>query len=335
MKRLAFLGAMNRDVVAEIAGSVVLQQLDLSAPPLIETPVSDELAQAGASILSSLGAADYLGGSAFNAARIAALRNAHQPILDLAFFGIAGQADDGFPHLAALRQWQIACDHVQESPLPPATCLAMVEPAGRTLLTAIGANAGIAAYLSDGGGTLARHLAQSDLVHITSFLDPASPGLVADLLLAARRHNPHLTVSLDPGAAWILPGALGFKRLLQQTDILHLNHEELAHFGAGPDAIISLGQRLQANWTIVARTHATVAIHEGRAGGEIVTRRLPDVPLPPTIRDSTGAGDTFCGAFLWHFATGADPLEAARHGFATARAKIAQNGPLTPATLPL
>lgn len=336
MKRLAFLGAMNRDVVAEIAGGIVLQQLDLDAPALIETPVSDELAMAGASILSGLGAADYLGGSAFNAARVAALLNARNPALDLAFFGIAGQLDQQLPHLAALRQWHVSCDQVCESLLPPATCLAMVENAGRTLLTAIGANAGIAAYLRDDSGTLARHLAQCDLLHITSFLDPASPGLIADLLLAARQHNPRLMVSLDPGAAWIIPGGEGFGRLLEQTNILHLNNEELAHLGAGKDAIHSLGRRLHtASWSIVARTHSTVALHEGRAGAGIVTRQLPETPLPETVQDSTGAGDTFCGAFLWHIANGAEALEAARQGFALARTKVAMKGPLTATALPV
>ncbi len=330
MKRLAFLGAMNRDVVADIAGDIVLQQLNLDAPALIETPISDDLAEAGTSLLSSLGAADHLGGSAFNAARIAALLNARNPALDLAFFGIAGQVGTQTPHLSALKEWNIASDQVRQSALPPATCLAMVENAGRTLLTAIGANAGIAAYLHDHSGKLVEHLAQCDLLHVTSFLDPASPGLIADLLTAARKHNPRLVVSLDPGAAWIFPGAEGFERLLNQTDILHLNNEELAHFGA--DAISALGERLHAdNWLIVARNHLSVALHEGRAGQGFVTRQLPEVPLPARVLDSTGAGDTFCGAFIWHIANDSDPLDAAHHGFALARKKVTIKGPLTAA----
>ena len=334
-KRLAFLGAMNRDVVADIAGNLVLKQLDIDAPALIETPVSDELACVGAAILSRLGAADYLGGSAFNAARIAALLNARNRALDLAFFGIAGQIDGQAPHLAALKEWRVTSDNVRLSAMPPATCLAMVENAGRTLLTAIGANADIAAYLRDESGALAHRLADCDLVHVTSFLDPASPGLVADLLSRARKKNPDLIVSLDPGSAWIVPGGAAFEGLLRQTNILHLNNEELGHYGAGPDAIQSRGQRLHPEtWCIVARNHLAVALHEGGEGKKTLTHRLPDVELPAKVQDATGAGDTFCGAFLWQYAQGADPVEAARHAFALARAKVAIKGPLTAETLP-
>jgi len=330
MKRLAFLGAMNRDLVVDIPGATLLKQLDIAAPALIETPVSDEKAAAGAAILSGLGAADYLGGSAFNAARVAALLNAARGELDLVFFGIAGQVDGRAPHMDALAEWGIASGCVRQSAAPPATCLAMVEPAGRTLLTANGANAGIAFYLRDESGELARSLAGCDLVHVTSFLDPASPGLAADLLAAARRINPRPLVSLDPGAAWINPGGPGFERLLGQADILHLNHEELAHFGADPAVIAALGERLHGeSWLIVARTHNDVALHQGRAGLPIEIQRLPKSPLPSMVRDSTGAGDTFCGAFLWHFCTRPDAaLDAARQGFALARAKIGIKGPL-------
>jgi sugar/nucleoside kinase (ribokinase family) len=338
MKRLAFLGAMNRDLVADIAGDIVLKQLGVDAPALIETPVSDAMAETGARLLFTFGAADYLGGSAFNAARVAALLNASGKDLDLSIFGIAGQIGPNAPHLLALAEWGVASAAVLQSPHPPATCLAMVESAGRTLLTATGANAGIAAYLRDESGRLAQGLAACELIHITSFLEPASPGLTADLLVAARKINPDLMVSLDPGAAWIMPGGEGLDRLLAHTDILHLNNEELAHFGGNdPAAIVALGTRLrQQNWLIVARNHCTIAIHQGRAGGPLSSRHLPDVALPANVLDSTGAGDTFCGAFLWHFGKNPNaPLQAARHGFALARAKIAQKGPLTAQTLPI
>ncbi len=335
MKKLAFLGAMNRDLVADIAGDIVLKTLKIDAPALIETPISDSLAEKGARLLGDVGAADYLGGSAFNAARVAALLNSASEPLSLSFFGIAGTVDQVAPHLAALADWHVASEAVQRTPLPPATCLAMVEPAGRTLLTATGANAGIADYLRDESGDIALRLASSYLVHITSFLDPASPGLVAALLDKVRKLNPGIVVSLDPGAAWIIPGGDGFANLLAQTDILHLNNEEFAHFGSGDEAIAALGARLRSeNWLIVARSHVGVALHQGSADQLLETNTLPETPLPANVLDSTGAGDTFCGAFLWHFCTSpAHPLEAARHGFALARAKIGIKGPLTKAAL--
>ncbi|KKB09464.1 carbohydrate kinase family protein [Devosia chinhatensis] len=327
MKRLAFLGAMNRDLVAEISGDIVLQKLDLDARPLVETPVSDAIAAAGARLLAGLGAHDYLGGSAFNAARVAALLNGDERKLDLVFFGIAGQVGASRPHLDALAAWNVAGAGITQSLLSPATCLAMVEPAGRTLLTAIGANADIADYLRDEAGNLAADLARCTLVHVTSYLDPSAPGLVADLLQRARRLNPALLVSLDPGMAWIASGSPDLPRLFAEADILHLNAEESAHLcGADAEAIGALAEKLHGSAAmIVARNHSTIAIHEAQ-----LSRTLPDRALPATVVDSNGAGDTFCGAFLWRLlADDPDPLEAARFAFDLARHKIGTSGPLT------
>lgn len=330
MKRLVFLGAMNRDLVAHIPAAAMLSKLRLAAPPLLETPVSDAVAEQGASLFNALGAADHLGGSAFNAARIVALLDAETQRLALSFLGLAGRVGQAAPHLDALRDWGIAADGVQHSALPPATCLAMVESAGRTLLTASGANAGIATWLSERGDDLARRIADADLIHVTSYLDPAAPGLIAAILAEARRRNPHLRVSLDPGAAWVLPGGAGFEQLLAQADILHLNQEELAHL-CGSANPATLGGRLHPrHWLIVARTHCGATLYEDRGDAPSAIRKLPDTPLPAAIVDATGAGDTFCGGFLWHLlANRADPLDAARLGFTLARAKVGKEGPLT------
>ena len=328
MTKLGFFGAMNRDVVVHHPASALSQALGVDAPPLLETPVSDDVAARGADTLQKLGAADYLGGSAFNTARVVALLDQPRE-RDLAFFGIAGAVGGRYPHLDALSGWSVSTAEVERSPLPPAPCLAMVEPAGRTLLTAHGANAGIAAWLQRNATQLAKAIAGRDLVHVTSFLDPETPGLIADILAQARALNPALMVSLDPGMAWIAPGGEGLARLLRQTGILHLNAEEFAVLG-GRQAVESVGAGLASLWTIVARSHDSVAIYAKGTAGDVVAHELPVAPLPRDVRDATGAGDTFCGGFLWNLSSDStQPLAAARFGFALARAKIALDGPLS------
>lgn len=328
MKRLGFLGAMNRDIVAECPAAPLLGSLGVDAEPLIETAVPDALAQQGAERLLAMGGAIYLGGSAFNAARIAALLNDNSE-LDLTFFGIAGTIGAAVPHRQALTQWGIAADWVSDSPLPPATCLAMVEPAGRTLLTAPGANAGIAAWLRTNMADLALAAADCDIIHVTSFLDPAAPMLIAELIARARAHNPDLILSLDPGMAWIGPGGEGLDSLLAQTGILHLNHEEMALL-QGSSSVADIGVRLRPFWSIVARSHEGATIYAQAADGQVTQASQPPRPLPATdaIVDATGAGDTFCGAFLWSWCRNSRPLDAAALGFALARMKIGMNGPL-------
>jgi sugar/nucleoside kinase (ribokinase family) len=329
MAKIGFLGAMNRDVVVQQRAASLLPALGLEAPPLVETPVSDQTAQRGADLFSRMGASTWLGGSAFNVARIVALLN-RDAALDLAFFGIAGSVDGIQPHLAALTAWSVDTDVVSASPLPPATCLAMVEPAGRTLLTALGANAGIADWLVAKRTGLVTAIARCDMVHVTSFLDPATPGLIAEILAAAGALNPSLVVSLDPGMAWLAPGGEGLARLLRQTRILHLNAEEFALLG-GADAVKSIGEALAPGWLIVARSHAGATLYLGRSD-EISAQSLPARPQGAgfVAIDPNGAGDTFCGGFLWAYAKNlTQPLKAADLGFALARHKVTINGPLT------
>ncbi len=320
---------MNRDVVVHQRAATLLPALGLDAPPLVETPVSDEVAQRGTHHFSRMGASTWLGGSAFNVARIVALLN-RDAALDLAFFGIAGSVDGTQPHLAALGSWSVTTDGVSVSPLPPATCLAMVESAGRTLLTANGANAAIADWLAENRNELVTAIARCDIVHVTSFLDPATPGLIAEILAAARASNPSLVASLDPGMAWIAPGVEGLAALLRQTRILHLNAEEFAVLG-GADAVATVGANLAPGWLIVARSHAGATLYAAGVRG-FSTQSLPARPPAAgfTALDPNGAGDTFCGGFLWAYARNLmQPLKAADLGFALARHKVTFNGPLT------
>ncbi len=322
MTRLGFLGAMNRDLVVQKDCATILDALGIEAPPLLETSVSDADAQRGASILHGLGAADYLGGSAFNAARVAALLNRDREV-DLAFFGIAGTLGQSRPHLEALEGWGFDISGVETSAIPPATCLAIVEQAGRTLLTAHGANAEVADWLRCEQSALAAAVSRCDIIHITSYLDPASPVLIAGMLERARVDNPDLIVSLDPGMAWLAPGGNGLDHLLAQTNILHLNYEEFARL-YGVAGLPAIGTGLQSNWLVVARTHDGVTLYS-RKGATSYDPELQALD----VKDATGAGDTFCGAFLWSYCRDmTQPQRSASLAFALARHKVGMAGPL-------
>lgn len=79
-----------------------------------------------------------------------------------------------------------------------------------------------------------------------------------------------------------------------------------------------------------------VIITMGPRGALVATagdcRHVP--PLPGTVKDTTGGGDTFMGGFLSHYLRHADPLEAARWGCATAIQVIEQSGGVRPERMP-
>ena len=114
---------MNRDIVVQGTAETLLATLGIDAAPLVETAISDDTALRGAALLRQKGSADHLGGSAFNAARVAALLNADRS-LEIAFFGIAGTISAASPHHDALLGWGFDVSGVLIVPRPPATCAA-------------------------------------------------------------------------------------------------------------------------------------------------------------------------------------------------------------------
>lgn len=332
MKRLAFFGAMNRDVIAAVDAQDLMDALGIDARPLVETPVSDALAEAGVARLAGQGAETILGGSAFNVARVVSLLDKSTQSLTLRALGLAGQVGAAYPHLEALAHWGVEAEGVVRCAEAPATCIALVEPGGRTLLTATGANAHIARIIEQEWTALVTALAASDVAHLTSYLDPDVPRLLAQLIAEARAINPALVLSLDPGTGWILPGGDGFWQLVGQAGILHLNNEEFAHLGGEQAVQRLLDAMVPGLALIVTRTHIAARVYERDATGATQVHVLDDIelPAPESIIDATGAGDTFCAGFLWGFlARSLAPRDAAALGFALARHKVGLKGPLS------
>jgi ribokinase len=93
--------------------------------------------------------------------------------------------------------------------------------------------------------------------------------------------------------------------VIGSTDVLIVNEIELADLAGGidPRAVRSLGVR-----TVVATLGGEGA--QVIAPGDVVYVPAPSV----TVRDTTGAGDAFCGAFAWALDAGLDVHEATVRG---------------------
>ncbi|MCJ7726809.1 MAG: carbohydrate kinase family protein, partial [Acidimicrobiia bacterium] len=80
---------------------------------------------------------------------------------------------------------------------------------------------------------------------------------------------------------------------------------------------------------VPCRPGQIVFVTRGADGATVIQGSLHTrVPAPPAeVVDPTGAGDTFCGTVMAHLASGAHPVEAARHGVAAASRMVEGVGP--------
>jgi ribokinase len=107
-------------------------------------------------------------------------------------------------------------------------------------------------------------------------------------------------------------------RLLEQADVLIVNEIEAEFYG----------DKLHQSGGLVALTLGGDGAVLFKSGVEIA--RVPAVPVEPV--DTTGAGDTFCGALAVALAEGTAPEEALR--FASAAAALAVTKPGAQPSLP-
>ena len=146
---------------------------------------------------------------------------------------------------------------------------------------------------------------------------PAQERLVAHLKATTRA-----LVALDPQEDYIAGNEAALRRLIAQVDVFMPSAEEVRRL---------LGHE---DWPAAAETFAalgpaTVVVKLGAEGCLIRHRGevLREPAAPATVRDTTGAGDCFCGAFMASLVRdGFDLALAARRGAEAASRAIEDYG---------
>ncbi|HUR73079.1 MAG TPA: PfkB family carbohydrate kinase [Sporichthya sp.] len=227
-----------------------------------------------------------------------------------AFVAVTGADDAAQVLRAELAQAGVALDALRTSASPTGTAYVVVDEAGEnTIVVEAGANRDLTNLLP-GDVELAR---RSRVVLCQLEVPEAA---VAQALAAAGGRSV-----LNAAPARPLPPAL-----LSSTDLLIVNEHEARIVaglsgGAGtPEEAVP--QLLE--WV------PEVIVTLGAAGALVAARGAPPtrVPAVPARRvvDTTGAGDTFCGAFAAELARGAGVLAAARWGCAAASLAVERPG---------
>src|SRR5262249_24598450 len=110
-------------------------------------------------------------------------------------------------------------------------CLALQSDGERTLLTHAGANAFMADHIKSAFDDLVEYLAATRIVHVTSFLDPRTAQCLLAVLDGAKRRNPHMRISFDPGHVWSTARTIDIDRIIGLSDFLLMNYREFKQIG--------------------------------------------------------------------------------------------------------
>ncbi len=248
-------------------------------------------------------AARYPGGKGLNQAVAAARAGAATT-----FIAALGRDDAGEQLAETITTVGIARELVRRVDEPTGQAFIVVNPAGEnTIIVASGANAGML-HLTEADRTA---LAAASVLLLQLELPLA---IVVEAARAAKAAGT--TVVLNAAPAQPLPDDL-----LAALDYLIVNEHEASELGGSSDlaaASRSLASR-------VPRLVVTVGA-EGSvlfdAGAELA--RVAAFPVTPV--DTTGAGDTFCGAFASAIAEGRDFAGAARFASAAAALSVQTEG---------
>jgi len=221
----------------------------------------------------------------------------------VSFAGRVGARDAGY-HRRELARFGVRAHLAEDDQAGTGTIVIMVAPDGeRTMFTDRGANlrlrrSDLPADLLDGAAVL----------HLTgyTFFDPALLEVALWLLGQARSRG--MDVTIDPASAAFLarldPGA--FLRWTEGAAVCFPNRDEAAVLAGEADPV-AMAARL-------TRHYGLVLLKLGAGGCVLAVPGEAPVAIPAypaRARDSTGAGDAFCGAFMTRWlAAGPDPRTA-------------------------
>jgi ribokinase len=150
--------------------------------------------------------------------------------------------------------------------------------------------------------------------------------------LVARLKRPGCLISLDPHEAWIGGNEATLQAMLADVDFfLPSEIEAIRLFGRhAPEAAAQEFARYGPKGVVIKLGAEGSLVYDARRD------RLTHVPIyPAQVRDTTGAGDAYCGGFLAGYLLTGDPIMAALHGTVSASYVVEAIGALATRQPPL
>lgn len=302
------IGALNldfissRDKVKELDPDVIPEytnKFELGA----EKYVNDEEIDLTVNQMGVHSFETFLGGSSFNTIRAVAYSSRD---IKIGYIGVAG---DTYPHqnsfIDRMEHLGIETCYVKKETKPSGRCISYISEGERSLLTSPGVNINVAEYLKDNRNELLNYISRAKIIHVTSFFDDATPKVLLEILKDAKKMNPWLKISFDPGHEWIVNMTDSIKGFLNIADFIFLNYREfqlLGHHRPGSkDYVVARNifkKCSSDSILIILKKYDCIKlfynIHK-----RLMRRKFTNVVIPQEeIQDATGAGDIFAAGFL-------------------------------------
>jgi sugar/nucleoside kinase (ribokinase family) len=215
---------------------------------------------------------------------------------EVTFAGRVGARDAGY-HRAELARVGVRAHLAADPEADTGSIVIMVAPDGeRTMFTDRAANLRLRRSDLDPG-----LLDDAAVLHLTGYTFFERPLLEVALWLLDQARSRGLAVTIDPGSAAFLArtGPAAFLRWTEGAAVCFPNRDEAAVLVGEADPV-TMAARLTGHYGIVAV----------KLGGEGCLLAVPGespvrIPAHPAdARDTTGAGDAFCGAFMSRWLAG-------------------------------
>ncbi|MEQ4305637.1 PfkB family carbohydrate kinase [Plantactinospora sp. B6F1] len=228
--------------------------------------------------------------------------------LRLGYVGVVGRVEA--PGLSFIRQMdELKIDRRWVSQRPDrlsGLCLSYIDDTDRVMLTHPGANFEMCEFIRENLDALAGYLASARYVHVTSFLDEKTPARVLEVLTQAKRMNPKLCLSFDPGFDWAEHPSSAVEGVLRLTNLLFVNYREFKALGryvhGEPDDLIAgkaLARCGPGCTAFVTKRYDVIEVFRAVPAGVLASRFQLQRPVRETeLEDATGAGDVFAAGVL-------------------------------------